>query len=93
MTTPQPRWRRAPELAAVESPNRFAILDLTHLDRPPVILEDSAATIWSLLTDPITEADLVKAVAEAYAADVAEVAPAVADFLARLGELDLVLAE
>ncbi|MFT3873082.1 MAG: PqqD family protein [Nocardioides sp.] len=93
MTQPVTRWRRAEELAAVESPNRFAILDLTHLDRPPVILADTAAAIWRHLVEPVSETDLTKMLAEEYAVTPAEVVPAVADFLARLGELGLVLAE
>lgn len=74
----------------MESPGRVALLDLTHLDRPAVILEDTAAAIWNHLEEPISEGALAAAVAAEYGADVPDIEPAVADFLARLGELGLI---
>lgn len=38
--------KHSAELAVVESPGRVVVLDLTRLDRPPVVLEGTAAEIW-----------------------------------------------
>lgn len=38
--------RHATDLALIESPGRVVVLDLTRLDRPPVVLEGTAAEIW-----------------------------------------------
>jgi Coenzyme PQQ synthesis protein D (PqqD) len=83
-------WRRSTEVAHVESPGRVAMIDLTHLDRPPVILEGTGAAIWAHLESPVGENELIAALAAEYDADPAEVGPSVLDFLAQLDELGLV---
>jgi hypothetical protein len=85
-----PRWTRDGEVAWVEDDGRVALLDLGHLERPPVILQASSAVIWELLGDGLDEQRLVESVAEVYGVPTAEVAGPVHDFLRRMQELQLV---
>ena len=57
-------WRHKADVAQVQSPDRFAVLDLEHLDRPPLVLAGSAAVIWELLDGERDEAEVGAAVAE-----------------------------
>jgi pyrroloquinoline quinone biosynthesis protein D len=83
-------WRHRAEVAHVESPGRVALLDLDHLDRPPVILEGSAAVIWELLDGTRDDGAVTSAVADHFGVPEAEVAQPVADFLAQVRELGLI---
>lgn len=83
-------WRRSEEVAHVTSEERAALLDLRHLDRPPYLLHASAAVVWGLLDGSADTAELVRAVAEHYGVDAAEVDHDVRAFLADLAELQLV---
>jgi hypothetical protein len=87
------RWGRKAEVAWVDSPDRVALLDLDHLDRPPVILEQSSSLIWSLLADELTEDALVERVATYYDMATGEVAGPVHDFLRQMLERGLVTME
>lgn len=93
MTGDARQWRRSTEVAHVESPGRVAMIDLTHLERAPVILEDTAAAIWGHLESPMSEQSLIAMLAEEYDVDAAEVAPSVREFLAQLEGLGFVGSE
>jgi hypothetical protein len=84
------RWARKKEVAWVGDDRRVVLLDLDHLDRPPVVLEESSAAIWQLLAEGTDESTLVERVAAAYDVDGTEVAEPVHSFLEQLLELTLV---
>ena len=86
-------WRRAPHAAYVDSPDRSVVLDLDHLDRSPVVFEGSAAQIWGCLDGDRTELELVTDLAEAFEVSVEVVAPDVRQFVDRLRELGLIVAD
>ena len=82
-------WRQKHAVAQVPSPDRVAMLDLDHLDRPPLILNGSGAVIWQLLDGTRSVGDVTRAVAEHFGVSTDEVTPAVDAFLTELGELGL----
>jgi hypothetical protein len=84
------RWARKKEVAWVGDDQRVALLDLDHLDRPPVVLEESSAVIWQLLAEVTEERVLIERVAATYAVDAGQVAEPVRRFLQHLEELTLV---
>lgn len=84
------RWRRRDRVAQVESADRVALLDLDRPERPPLVLEGSAAVIWGLLDGSRDETGLCADVAARFAVEVDEVAGPTRDFLSRLHELGLV---
>ena len=84
-------WRHKPDVAQVQSPDRFAILDLEHLDRPPMVLAGSAAVIWELLDGDRDEAAVCTAVAEHFGIPEPEATEAVTAFLDQLREQTLIV--
>ncbi|MCX6399616.1 MAG: PqqD family protein [Propionibacteriales bacterium] len=56
-------------VAQARSDQRVALLDLDHLDRPAVILEDSAAAIWEAVDGERSETDVVATVADQFGLD------------------------
>jgi hypothetical protein len=87
---PDSPLRRHSRLAAVESPDRFVILDLDHVERPPVILGGSAAQIWSLLDGTRSTAEIVRVIVDGGAPRV-EVEPGVSAFVEDLRRLGLIV--
>ncbi len=77
----------------MESADRVALLDLDHLDRPPVILEHSSGVIWALLAEELDEQALLERVARFYDMAAEEVAVPVHDFLRQMHERGLVTVE
>jgi hypothetical protein len=86
-------WRRATSTAYVESPERVVVLDLDHLDRSPVVFEGSAAQVWACVDGDRTEAEIVRDLAEAFEVPVEVVATDVRQFVDRLRDLGLVVAD
>ncbi|WP_370290697.1 PqqD family protein [Nocardioides sp.] len=52
------------DVAVASSPQRVSLLDLAHLDRPPVVLEGSAAIIWKAIDGERDLEGVVAAVAD-----------------------------
>jgi hypothetical protein len=86
-------WRRAPHAAYVDSDDRSVVLDLDHLDRSPVVFEGSAAQIWACVDGDRTEREMVTDLAEAFEVPVDVVASDVRQFVDRLRELGLIVAD
>ena len=76
--------RPAEELAVVETPRRFAILNLRRLADPPVCLEGPAATLWGGVDAGHSEEELVELLELAYEVSPLEARAAVASFTAEL---------
>ena len=94
--TPHPEhgatvWRRSPDAAYVESPDRAVVVDLDHLDLPPYVFEGTAAHIWVLVDGESTEAEIVTHLAEGFEAPAEVVAADVRQFVDRLRELGLIV--
>jgi hypothetical protein len=86
-------WRRATSAAYVETAQRAVVLDLDHLDLPPYVFEGSAAQIWACVDGDRTEADIVADLAEAFELPEERMASDVRDFLGRLRDLGLAVAD
>jgi hypothetical protein len=90
-------WRRAPGTAYVETPagsaERVVVLDLDHPDRPPYVFSGSAAQIWACVDGDRTESEIAADLAEAFEAPVEVVAADVREFVDRLRDLGLVVAD
>jgi hypothetical protein len=86
-------WRRAGSAAYVESPERVAVLDLDHPDRPPYVFEGSAAQVWACVDGDRTEAEIVTDLAEAFEVPVEVVTADVRAFVDRLLDLGLIVAD
>ena len=84
-------WRRADDLAFVESPDRVVLILLRQLERPPLILEGSAAAIWSVLDDRRTTDEVVEQVAHLHAVEGLDIHDDVASFLGVLQDEGLVM--
>jgi len=77
--SPSPRLRRTPGVVSEELDGRLLLLSP---DDPHVLaLDDVASTVWALLDDAPTEAELVTAVAQRYNVPVEQVAADVAPAL------------
>lgn len=83
-------WRRCVDVAYVDRDGRSALLDLTHLDRPPFVLEGSAAEIWQRIDGERTEDTIVSELIELYSEPEDTIRPAVTAFLADLEARHLV---
>jgi hypothetical protein len=92
-TTATTVWRRATSAAYVETPRRAVVLDLDHLDLPPYVFDGPAAQIWACVDGDRTEAEIVADLAEAFEVPADHVASDVRDFVERLRELGLVVAD
>lgn len=77
-------------MAYVDSDGRSALLDLDHLDRPPVVLEGSAAEIWQRIDGVRDEEAIVADLVELYAEKPETIRPSVEQFLSDLAARDLV---
>lgn len=64
--------------------DRVTLLDLDHLDRPPVVLEGSAAAVWRAVDGTSTDDELCADLADAYGVTAGELA---GDVLALLDDL------
>lgn len=86
-------WRRATSTAYVGSGDRVVVVDLDHLDLRPYVFEGSAAQVWVCLDGDRTEDEVVADLAEAYEVPAETVASDVRQFVDRLRELGLVVAD
>jgi hypothetical protein len=84
------RYRRAPDVAWVESDDRVALLRLADPGADPVALEASAAAVWLAVEDGGSVDEVVARVAAAYAVEPVVVAADVERFLAELVSWGLV---
>ena len=83
-------WRRSADVAFVDSPGRVAMLDLRELAKAPVILEETAAAIWSAVDGMRDEEAIVGEVAQQYRVEPTEVAEQVARLLTQLASMNLI---
>lgn len=74
----------------VESLDRVALVDLRNLAAPPVVLEASAARIWSVIDGLLTTDDVVEAVAGSFGIATADVRDDVVAFLGTLAAAGLI---
>jgi hypothetical protein len=86
-------WRPATSTAYVESAERVVVVDLDHLDLPPYVFEGTAARVWACLDGVRTEAQVVIDLADAYEVSADVVAGDVRQFVDRLRDLGLVVAD
>ncbi|HEY3529252.1 MAG TPA: PqqD family protein [Nocardioides sp.] len=90
-------WRRATSTAYVESADesdqRVVVLDLDHLELPPYVFEGSAAQIWGCIDGDRTVAEIVHDLAEAFEVPDDVVGPDVREFVDRLRDLGLIVAD
>jgi len=90
-------WRRATSTAYVESPpgapERVVVVDLDHLDLPPYVFEGSAAQVWACVDGERTETEIVTDLADAYEVPAEVVAGDVRQFVDRLRDLGLIVAD
>jgi Coenzyme PQQ synthesis protein D (PqqD) len=84
VTVADETWLREPDLAAVASEDRVVVLRLTALERPPLILEGSAAAIWAAVEQPRTLEEIAAVVAAGFGSAPADIARDVARFLGLL---------
>jgi hypothetical protein len=85
-------WRRAPTAAYVETPERVVVLDLDHVDRAPYVFEGSAAQVWACVDGDRTETEIVADLAAAFEVPAEVVMPDVRQFVDRLRDLGLIVA-
>jgi hypothetical protein len=97
VTPGDPVWRRAASAAYVESTpgpaQRVVVLDLDHLDRAPYVFEGSAAQVWARVDGDHTLFEIVTELAETFEAPSEVVAADVRQFVDRLADLGLVVAD
>jgi hypothetical protein len=86
-------WRRAPSTAYVEADAHVVVLDLDHLDRAPYVFEGTAAEVWACVDGDRTESEIVADLAEAFEVPVEVVAVDVRQFVDRLADLGLIVAD
>jgi len=82
-------WRHRGEVAAVDSGDRVAVLDLTSLAVPPRILEGPAAAIWRAVDGERATPEVAQAVAQSFGVEAAEIEADVLAFLASLSSAGL----
>jgi hypothetical protein len=83
--------RRKEELGVVESEYRAVLLDLDHMNEPPLILTASAAAIWWHVDGRNSEQDIVRKVARMFGLRGAEIADEVREFLKDLAQRELIV--
>jgi hypothetical protein len=94
-------WRRATSAAYVDSPagsahtsvRRVVVLDLDHPELPPYVFEGTAAEVWACVDGIRSEAQIATDLAEVFAAPVEVVATDVRQFVTRLRDLGLLVAD
>jgi hypothetical protein len=86
-------WRRATGTAYVESEGRVVVVDLDHLDRAPYVFEGSAAQVWACVDGDRTESQIVTDLAEAFEAPVEVITADVRQFVDRLADRGLIVAD
>jgi hypothetical protein len=86
-------WRRVTDTAYVESPGRVVVLDLARPDLAPYVFEGSAAQVWEHIDGVRSEARIAADLADAFEAPVDVVSADVRQFVDRLRELRLVVAQ
>ena len=69
------------------------VLDLDHLDRAPYVFEGSAAQVWACVDGDRTESEIVSDLADAFEVSVDTVAADVRQFVDRLADLGLIVAD
>ncbi len=85
--------RRHPDVAWVEGEQRVVVCRLDRLDRPPAVLNGSAAAIWLALDRASTVEQVVQEVAARYDVDLAVVVDDVEGWLVDACRLGLAVRE
>ena len=80
-------WGRDPRALWRRSGERIVVLGNTE---EPQVLTGPGPILWDLLTEPVTEADLVTQLAALYSVDTDTVAADVAPFLAELARTGVI---
>jgi hypothetical protein len=75
-------WQQDPRVLSHRSGDRVVVIAPAGED--PVVLEASAAIVWTLLADPVEEQALFALVADSFGVSVATVAADVTSFLHEL---------
>jgi pyrroloquinoline quinone biosynthesis protein D len=83
-------WSHSTDIALVSEPDRVAVLRLSRLNDPPVVLTGTAAAIWEAVDGSRDDEGVVACVAERYAVPVDEIRNAVLTFLRHLASCQLV---
>lgn len=85
-------WAYKSDLAFVESDCRVVLIDLERLEKPPVILEGSAAVIWQELAGQRTLDAVVRSVADSFSVEATAIHHDVEHFLEGLADRGLIQA-
>lgn len=86
------RWRHSDAVAHVESPGRVALVSLSDLAAPPMLLTDSAAFIWGLVDGLRDVAAIVSACADEFGVDDHDIQGDVTAYLSDLAARRLIVA-
>lgn len=83
------RWRHADDVAMVSDVDRVAVINLSRLDEPPVILTGTAAVIWGAVDGTCDDDAVASRVAAVYEVRVEEIKDVVLTFLQHLAACQL----
>ena len=83
------RWRHADDVALVSDVDRVAVLNLSRLDEPPVVLTGTAAAIWDAVDGARDDETVASSVADLYGVPVDEIRHEVLTFLQHLASCRL----
>ena len=83
-------WSHSTDIALVSDMDRVAVLHLSRLDEPPVVLTGTAAAIWDAVDGSRDDEGVVARVAERYDVPVGEIRHSVLTFLRHLASCQLV---
>ena len=83
------RWRHADNVALVSAADRVAVVDLSRLDEPPVILTGTAAVIWESVDGAGDDEAVAARVAAVYDVRVDQIRDEVLTFLQHLAACQL----
>jgi hypothetical protein len=86
-----PIWAHSSEVAVVAGEGRVAMVDLAHLEAPPMVLNDTGAQIWHAIDGRRTTDQVVAHVAGEAGLEPDEIREHVAAFLDSLVELGVVV--
>jgi hypothetical protein len=89
MTATAP-WRHADEISHVESAERVAIVTLSRLEDPPVVLTGTAASIWAAVDGARDDEAVACEVADRYDVPVEQIRTEVLTFLQHLASCQLI---
>jgi hypothetical protein len=85
-----PPWRHADEISHVQGAERVAIVTLSRLEDPPVVLTGTAASIWAAVDGARDDEAVACEVAARYDVPVEEIRTEVLTFLQHLASCQLI---